>query len=311
MNPGIVTDSANSSTIVDLPKDVLAHDLSTHPDIFRFILWQQQFKLISHDPRSWTTTWNDFYHTYAFLQNSCDISPQHNLIHAIHVDVVRLSRYRTEFGDANEYPQHLKRLERILYVFARYTSHDGYHQGYHEMLAILYYVTIKGGIQLGLDLDHCEAIAYFLLHGLINGTIVEDFFSNHENSLAMNKICHQATKVLAQCDEKLARAMDSKGIEPELFALNWINILFAQTYALKIVLILWDFLFAHLENLANILAQVVVAHIISMRAGIIGQTFISAMTTLTRFEVQTEAKFTDIFRGLPGASRRSSRVWWC
>jgi hypothetical protein len=309
MTTDIFATSTNSSTLINLPKQVGNHHLSTYPDIFRFIIWQQQFKLISNDPSSWTNTWNDFYNTYKFIQNSSEITPQHDLIRAIHVDVVRLSRYLPEFGDENEYPNHFNRLERILYLFARYTSLDGYHQGFHEMLAILYYVTIKGGIQLGLDLDHCEAIAYFLLHALINGTIIEEFFSNDQNSSVMNEICHQTMKVLAQCDQKLARSLDRNGIEPELFALKWINILFAQTYALKIVLILWDFLFAHLENLANILVQVVVAHIISMKTRLAGATFVSAMMTLTRFEVQTEAEFMEIFHRRPGISHRFSRFW--
>jgi hypothetical protein len=300
--------------------EFLTHRLSAHPDIFRFILWQKNFNLISDDPTSWTNTWNHFYSTYRVLinemqinnlpRNSVEIAQSHELIYAIHIDIIRLSRYLAEFADDEiESRKHLNRLERILYLFALYNSPDGYHQGYHEMLAILYYVTIKGGIKLGLDLDYCEAIAYFLLHALINGTIVGEFFSNDRNPSVVNMICHQATQVLARYDQKLARAMAENSIDAELFAFGWIKILFTQTYTLKIVLILWDFLFAQLDNLANILVQVVVAHIASMRIKLIGQTFISAMTALNCFEVQSEGQMTDIFRHLPGVCRCNCRVY--
>jgi hypothetical protein len=113
---------------------------------------------------------------------------------AIHIDIIQLSRYLAEFADDEiESQKHFNRLERIPYLFARYNSPDGYHQGYHEMRAILSYVTIKGGTKLGLDLSHCEAIAYVLLHVLINGTIVGEFFSNDRNPSVVNMICHQAT----------------------------------------------------------------------------------------------------------------------
>jgi hypothetical protein len=307
--------STNSSIPSNIPDNTLDLHLSTHAALVRFILWQKQFKLISNQPSSWTSSWNIFYETYEILINEMQINNfgqnyDHEFIHAIHIDVIRLSRYITEFADDDdEYRRHLIRIERILALFASYNSPDGYHQGYHEILAILYYVTIKGGSKLGLDLDHCEAIAYFLLHALINGTIVGDFFLNDQNNSVLSTICHRATKALARCDHKLARAMEANGIDTQLFAYPWIKILFAQTYTLKIVLILWDFLFTQLENLPDILVQVIVAHIASIRTRLIGQNFIAAMIILNRFQVQTERQFTDIFRHLTDVCRCSGTIY--
>jgi hypothetical protein len=89
------------------------------------------------------------------------------VFHAIHIEVIRLSRhFNALYPDSEEYREHLRRLERILALIAQYRGANGYNQGYHELLAFLYYAAMKDRVELDLAVEKCEAVAYFMLHGL-------------------------------------------------------------------------------------------------------------------------------------------------
>jgi hypothetical protein len=279
--------------------------IESHPATFRFIFWQKQLGLISDNPSTWAATWNAFYETYTslinlnqlndFIVDSSSTLNDQVLFHKIHIDVIRLSRYFKTFSDDDEQCQkHFLRLERILYLFAEYNSADGYNQGYHEILVILYYVAINGGLELDLDLEHCEAVAYFLLHALINGTIIGDIFIADQTSSALFDLCEQATKVLTTYDPSLADTFAQTNIEFPLFAISWIKILFALLYPINFVLSLWDLLFAQIDNLASNITFMIVSHIESIRSRLIGRDFVRIMIELNHLEVQTDDQFINI-----------------
>jgi hypothetical protein len=279
--------------------------IPNHAAKFRFIFWQKQFKLISDDSSTWFKTWQTFYETYTTFINLNQINDSisdssinindNRLFHHIHIDVIRLSRHFNTFSDDHEQQQnHIKRLERILFLFSQYNSANGYNQGYHEILIILYYVTINGGIQFGLDLDYCEAIAYFLLHALINGTIIGDVFITDQNSSALFNFCQQSSKILQNYDSELAQTIQNHNIEMILFAIPWIKLLFALIYPLELVLQLWDFIFSQIHKIETNITLFIVAHIVSIRDRLIDRNFTSAMIQLSHFDVQTQSQFTNI-----------------
>jgi hypothetical protein len=161
-------------------------------------------------------------------------------------------------------------------------------------LIILYYVTINGGVQFGLDLDYCEAIAYFLLHALINGTIIGDVFLTDQNSSALFNICQQSSKILQFYDSKLDQTIKNFNIDFILFAIPWIKILFALIYPIQLSLQLWDLLFAQIDKFQLNITLLIVAHIVSIRDRLIERDFNSVMFQLSHFEVQSQSQFTNI-----------------
>jgi hypothetical protein len=230
-----------------------------------------------------------------YIQDSFDVAVDNRAMHAIHIDVIRLSRYFSAFSDDTEQLRvHIGRLQRILFLFAHSNSANGYCQGYHELLALLYYVAVKGGTELCLNADQCESIAYFLLHGLVNGTIVGDFFMADQNSSALAALCAQSGRILSSYDTAIAQSITENNIQLSLFAFPWITLLFVQSYQLPLILQLWDFLFAEIENIAENIAHLVVAHIASVRDRLIGCDFIHIMNELSHFEVRTETQFAAI-----------------
>jgi hypothetical protein len=254
---------------------------------FRFISWQRQFGLLPNDETSWSSTWSTFEDTYVSLISSNSHPINADLMRAVRIDVSRLSRYFQTFPDV---PDHLRRLERLLYFFSLSSSATGYHQGFHEILTPLYFVAIKGGLSFGLSVDRCEAIAYFLLHGLVNGTMLSDFFMPEQSFARVAEICERSIEILRNCDRELAREMDRNEVTPILFAFSWVMVLFAQTYRLRELLRLWDFLFGELDGLEDNLVYLIVAHLMSLRGRLIGKNFVQMLMEFNGLELDSEVE---------------------
>jgi hypothetical protein len=237
------------------------------------------------------TVWNGFWTTYARLISIDDFNPDP----LIHLDSVRLSRYINLLSEDEETrQQHIRRIERVLHVFSRYTSPIGYSQGFHELLAPFYYVVVTGGTALDLSIDLCESISYFLLHALINGAQIGDLFLTDLIISSLTVMCENATKMLKGFDSGMATLLETKNITFLMFAIPWITILFAQAYHLPQLLQLWDFLFSDLPNIRVNMTALIVAHVVSRKNIWHGRTFAQMMTVLANVEIGSDQELAEI-----------------
>jgi hypothetical protein len=287
-----------------------ANAASQQPSL-RFASWQRQLGLISADSSTWRGTWAVFHNTYTTLiaahrlsafADTWPDSAATAVLRPIGIDVARLSRYFCSLSDdAGEVSRHIRRMERVLYLFSVSSSATGYSQGHHEILAPLYCVAVTGGREFGLSLDVREAITYFLLHALVNGTVVGDFFLADQASRGTAAVCEKSAQLLKVVDRELARQMERNGVDPILFAFSWVTVLFAQTYRLPQLLRLWDFLFSDLENLEHNLTCLIVAHLVTLRGRLIGKNFTQMMKEFNGLELESEA---DVLRARLRVGRR-------
>jgi hypothetical protein len=268
----------------DLEQSVCAHESA-----FRFFFWQRQLNLLPDASSTWPLIWSKFSDTYSTLA-SAHVTLDPSLMRAIRIDVARLSRYFDELSTAPCLgDDHVCRLERILYIFSASSSANGYRQGFHEILAPLYCVSIKGGPAFGLSPDASEAIAFFLLPALVNGTIVGDFFLSADVSFTLPHLLDISESVLKKFDKELAVTMESNGVAFVLFAFSWITVLFSQTYKLAQILRLWDFLFADIDCMEQNLAFLITAHLVNLRDRLIGKDFVRIMNEFRGLELDSEA----------------------
>jgi hypothetical protein len=86
---------------------------------------------------------------------------------------------------------------------AIFAAANGYRQGYHEILAPLYFVAIRGGPAFGLDRNASEAIVFFLLHALVNGTVVGDLFIASNQSFTLQYLLETSASILKKFDGEL------------------------------------------------------------------------------------------------------------
>jgi hypothetical protein len=267
----------------------LDQSVRAHESAFRFLFWQRQLNLLPANAASWRVTWSDFCDTYSTLASAHE-TVDSSLMRSIRIDVARLSRY---FGELSDMPclgdDHVCRLERILYLFSASSSAYGYRQGYHELLAPLYCISMKGGAAFGLGPDASEAIAFFLLHSLVNGTIVGDFFMETDESFTLPHLLDKAAEILKKCDPELGATMESNGIPLILFGFSWITVLFAQVYRPAQIVRLWVFLFADIEGVEQNLAFLSVAHLVNLRGRLIGKDFAQIMNEFRGLELDSEA----------------------
>jgi hypothetical protein len=279
-----------------LPDDVLS---------LRFVRWQMTFDLISRDESSWRATWDGFLATYLSLLSSqsdlsCKVDP---VAHAINIDVMRLARHFPALGDRSG--ECIRRMERILRVFSNCSSPNGYQQGYHELLFPFFLVGMYGGPRLGLSADGVEAIVYFLLHSLVNGTTVGDFFLRESDELT--KVCDDALNVLRVRDHHLATAIQSNGVSLVLCTYSWVITLFTQIYHIDELLLVWDFLFADVRRIRDTVRDLVVAHLMSLRRRLAGKGFAQIMSEFRDLEIKSQAEPIRLCKQITrGTTRRAT-----
>jgi hypothetical protein len=180
-------------------------------------------------------------------------------------------------------------MERILRLFAKFCASDGYRQAFHELLVPLYYVAVTGRVEFDLDLEIAEAIAFFMLHSLVNGTVVGDFFFSDGAESVVTEISERAMKVLERHDGELYRHLRRNSVHLIECSFSWITVLFCQIHRLAPLLRLWDFLLCDTERMRWMVALLVAAHLREMRKRLIGEGFVQIMSEFHELEMESEA----------------------
>jgi hypothetical protein len=254
----------------------------------------------------WPATWDGFLVTYLSLLSSQSNTPSQlssqadPLVHAIHIDVMRLGRHFPALGDRSD--EFVRRMERILRVFANCNSPNGYHQGYHELLFPFLLVGMSSGPRLGLGADGVEAIVYFLFHSLINGTAFGDFFLRDSDELT--NVCDDALNVLRERDQGLAIDIQANGISLVLCTYSWVITLFAQIYRIDELLQVWDFLFADVRRIRHTVRDLIVAHLMSLRRRLAGKGFTQIMSEFRDLEIKSQAEPIRLCKVISRGTRR-------
>lgn len=235
----------------------------------RAIAWLNLLSIYPANPQHWTTvckTITKSYHNIAtnysidnYLDNY-DVNDK-KLMNSIKSDIDRSSIQLYYLihddgsacyseDDEKELEIHMKRIERILYVFAKINPKFGYIQGFNELLIPIYYVMYSAKMLLLNQDDYVEAISYEAFQFLMISSNLVDFFNltlnftNEENKLS------QFDELLNRFLPKIYKKLKTLNVESMQFAYKWFNIMFSQEHNLPQLLPLWDSILAHLNNLA-------------------------------------------------------------
>lgn len=110
--------------------------------------------------------------------------------------------------------------------------------GDHEYLRIL------------LDQDEIEADAYALFDAVMQG--MKRWYewrpSGEDATSSPAPILTKSSAIMAlltRVDPLLSKHLDTLGIQPQLFALRWVRLLFTREFSLDQALVLWDGIFAY------------------------------------------------------------------
>lgn len=212
-------------------------------------------------------------------------------------------------------------LNSVLYVYARTHSDLGYIQGMNEILAPMVYVLYKdweattgplaalgGGARSGpgsadpsptpelralravAQREYIEHDAYRMLLRVMD--VIGPLFnspesnSNHSSeSLGYVEIfgrCNEIQRMLAEKDPELEAALRALGIQPQLYMLRWVRIMFAQVFRLADILVFWDAIFA-IGAPYRLVDHICVTLLVLVRDSIIGHELSDALSVLFHY----------------------------
>jgi hypothetical protein len=235
---------------------------------------------------------------------------QNSIMTIVHGDIVRTGR--TAFflppraipdtlpSDAEDslhfIQEHLRRLERVLYVFATLHVGLGYMQGFNELVTPFYYVTLKCiDSVFGGDIDAVEGVTFHLLQALLTKTQLAEFYTTQDKSSIMLHRVKRFEDVLARHLPRAAEAIRALNIHPLFYCLRWFTLLFAQEHDLPTLLAIWDSLFAHFGQFVEYLYCIALGHIRQVEAKIIRHNYADTLSTLQNLEITTGIRDVLIF----------------
>ena len=315
---GPVVEIVSQAAPVDLARlrTISITGLSEYPPINRFYAWIFELGLIKGNVDDWENKKTRLFQKYTEAVKSCAISDWHQrsspsmeflpsgvpdeaLMYMIHNDIVRTGRVlralppkricdtaKEKEHSLFEYEEHVRRLERALYVFAKASGTEyGYLQGFNELIAPFYYVAAT----VNEDLDFCECISYRCFRKLITKFNLIEFFTGHGSHEAVLKALEYFTELQKKHLPHAYQLLESQSISPIYYAPRWFALLFAQEYELTDLLVLWDVLFARSDDLVGFLAHLAIAHMKTVEGNLSTSGYANNLMVLQNIEPNLNA----------------------
>ncbi|OBZ75172.1 TBC1 domain family member 5 [Grifola frondosa] len=220
-------------------------------------------------------------------------------------------------------------LTSILFTYSVMHPEIGYRQGMHELLAPLYYAVDYDSIPDTAAIgdaslkEFCSrawvaADAWVLFVSVMNGvgrwyewqeskTVVQtSALASHvqliipSGDMSMKayvapivEACNLVQSTyLKRVDPELWKAMQNAGIEPQIYGIRWLRLLFTREFDMHDAMIIWDGLFA-CDPTFDLALWICVAMLIRIRNKLIPSDYSGQLTYLLRYPTsQTSSQFT-------------------
>ena len=212
-----------------------------------------------------------------------------------------------------------KALTNALFIWCKQNEDVGYRQGMHELMAVLWAVRHQDSIpsthqndlhsandaeldliQILLADKWVEHDVYALFCDLMRSAKIwfewkpkQEIAPAVQPSAAQQAVtpivskCEGVRDLLRTADPRLAQHLDSLGIEPQLFVLRWIKLMFTREFPLDDAIRIWDGLFATDKTLA-LIDYICIAMLLRVRNDLLCADYATALQTLLRYPVASE-----------------------
>lgn len=168
-------------------------------------------------------------------------------------------------------------LKDCLFIWAKDNAHISYKQGMHELAAIVLWVVLHGPATEYHFQDTYAIFSKILLQ--ITGYYVV-------SKPCVSGILEHADRIQAGLlpilDAELARRLEQLSIEPQLYCMKWLRLMFSREFPLHMVLSLWDNLFAADKTL-ELMDLICCAMLIRIRDGILKNDYNTVLTTVLHY----------------------------
>lgn len=109
------------------------------------------------------------------------------------------------------------------------------------------------------------------------------------NPLPIVVKCEYILDLLRHIDPALAQHLESLGIEPQIFCLRWIRMIFTREFALDDAVAIWDGLFASAGSL-ELIDYICIAMLLRIRNQLLAGDHSSALQSLLRYPAEAQAQ---------------------
>lgn len=170
-----------------------------------------------------------------------------------------------------------KILLDCLFLWAKANPTVSYRQGMHELAGIIVWVTMHDSDTKDVLLE-----VYALFEALMSSAKTFYTISKTEVPDILNHTSSIQSELLPVVDHKLSTRLFDLGIEPQLYCMKWMRLLFSREFPFHDVLVLWDLIFAADPSL-KIIDYICCAMIMRVRQDILENDYNLALTTLMRY----------------------------
>ncbi|KAH0785473.1 TBC1 domain protein [Histomonas meleagridis] len=315
--PLVQSTSEQDPINVELIQSICSKGLDECPPEDRVIAWLVLSGIYPKQPEDWPDVktmriaqYKDFISLFEMegyekriIPNTTDLFdygiPKSDLMEIIHGDVIRTSHHiiflpypdRTIKSEDPEdillpYHEQMRRLERILYIFACVNPTLSYVQGFNEICCVIYYAFSLGLPYFAGDFLAMEAFVFYTFQQLFAVTQISELFTTQDKSSLIHNQMKLFMEVLKRHLPNVANIINGLGIHPLCFCYRWLNLMFAQDYLMPNLLMIWDALFAHFNELIDYEKYVSVAQMKMIKNQIDNNDYVGTITALQRIEIE-------------------------
>ncbi|KAJ9479036.1 Adenylyltransferase and sulfurtransferase UBA4 [Pseudozyma hubeiensis] len=204
-------------------------------------------------------------------------------------------------------------LTNILFLWCLENEDVGYRQGMHELAAVLWKVRAEGAVDFtsrpAVSSSQASAqntVESAFEHALARVFVEHDVYTLFRALMRSAKawyvwrdVSHRPLPIVAKCehvlellrhiDPALAQHLGSLGIEPQIFCLRWIRMIFTREFALEEALAIWDGLFASGSSL-DLVNYICIAMLLRIRNQLLAGDHSSALQSLLRYPGEAQVQ---------------------
>ncbi|OHT14172.1 TBC1 domain protein [Tritrichomonas foetus] len=188
---------------------------------------------------------------------------------------------------------HMRRIERILYIFAKLNRTLSYMQGFNEIVTVLYYVSTEALNFFYGNFLEIETFVFYTFQRIISSTELNELFTTQDHSSLIHKKLGQLMNTISRHFPEASHIINKMNIHPLQFCYRRLNLLFAQDQDIPNLMIVWDAIFAHFNELVEFEFYLILAHVKLVEPLIDGEDYSQTMIALQKLNVCDPKKLVD------------------
>ena len=174
------------------------------------------------------------------------------------------------------------RIHRIFFMIQSTEKQFEYLQGYDRFVYIMAAVSSAFCLSIGLDASYCEAFTFYLArHALTKLTWAVLVLNQSEAS----DITFEIAEMLRKSYPATAAALNSQQLRIDMFALNWLLLLFVEQHPIDELLLVWDLIFRNIDHYHEYVLAMFVAHLNQVQIGLNATDTIQRLTKTNSFDL--------------------------